>query len=111
MSLRDQILPIQTEPEQVERAPRHERWRRGVWMIASTIIGFGVVGVGISNMMRLVPVLAAGEAAAWAVGGAGMALGFGLDVAVFRWGVDRFDLVAPWQFREGATTDKAEGDS
>jgi len=40
-----------------------------------------------------------------------MVLGFGLDVAVFRWGVDRFDLVAPWQFREGATADKAEGES
>jgi len=110
MSLRDRILPIQTEPEQVDRAPRHERWRRGVWMIVSTIIGFGVVGVCIATVMRLVPVLAAGETTVWALAAAGMVLGFGLDAAVFRWGVDRFDLVAPWQFREAEKAEKTEAD-
>jgi hypothetical protein len=80
-------------------------------MIASTIIGFGVVGVGVSNMMRLFPVLVASETAALATSGVGLALAFALDMAIFRWGIERFDLVAPWQFREVENTDKTERDS
>lgn len=100
MSLRDRILPIQSKPEQVERAPRRERWKRRAWMIASTIIGFGVVGIGVSNMMRLFPVLVASETAAYATAGVAIVLAFALDVVIFQWGFERFDLIAPWQFRE-----------
>jgi hypothetical protein len=107
MSLRDRILPIQTEPEEVNQAPRRERWKRTAWMIASTIIGFGVVGIGVSNMMGLFPVLVASETTAFATTGVAMVLAFGLDMAVFQWGVERFDLVAPWQFREAENADEA----
>jgi len=110
MSLRDRILPIQTEPKQVDRAPRRERWKRQAWMIASTIIGFGVVGIGVSNMMRLFPVLVASETAAFTTAGVGMLLAFGLDVVIFQWGIRRFDLVLPWQFREAENADEPGGD-
>jgi len=108
MSLRDRILPIQTEPEQVDRAPRRERWKRQAWMIASTIIRFGVVGIGVSNMMRLFPVLVASETAAFATAGVAIILMFALDMVIFQWGIERFDLVLPWQFREAGDADEAE---
>lgn len=108
MSFRDRILPIQTEPEHVGRAPRRERWKRVAWMIVSTVIGFGVVGVSVSNMMRLFPVLVATPNTAFTTTGVAMVLAFGLDMVVFQWGINRFDLVAPWQFREAENADEAE---
>jgi len=111
MSLRDRLLPIQTEPEQVDRAPRRERWERQAWMIVSTIIGFGVVGIGVSNMMGLFPVLVASETASYATAGIGMLLAFALDGVIFQWGIRRFDLVVPWQFREAENADTTESDS
>jgi hypothetical protein len=109
MALRD-CLPFQTDPETVDRASRRERWKRQAWVLGSTIIGFGVVGIGVSNMMRLFPVLVASETAAFATAGVAIILAFALDMVIFQWGIERFDLVFPWQFREAESGDEPEVD-
>lgn len=103
MSLRNKILRrvgIQPEPELVERASRRERWRRQGWMFASTAIAFGVV-IGVSWLLS--------QALPWfpptgVVGIIAVAIttliALMLDLWLFGWGIDRFDITRPWQFRE-----------
>jgi len=78
-------------PTTVERASRRERWKREGWMIGSSIVSAGLVVLvylGIENLGY------PGEfgvfVVAWLL----------LDQRLFSWGVDRFNLVLPWQFRE-----------
>ena len=82
---------VLSTPEYVEKAPRRERVKRQVWQIVSSlaaalmIVGFYASGefVGLPGGVPL-------GAITW----------FLVDQRVFSWGVERFDLVAPWQFRE-----------
>lgn len=99
-SLRNRLLNrlgVPTEPEHVEKASRRERWKRQAWMTASTLLclsgAFAVNGV----LIRIVGVN-------WlmvAIGAVTVVAAFYVDMKyVFPWGFDRFDLVAPWQFRD-----------
>jgi len=102
--IRDRLLEalgIQTEPELVERAPRRERWKRQAWMGASTLLSFGIVFAGLLGLDQLVRAFPPTGIARHAV--AIIAIGGALVIDtrwVFPWGVDRWDLVVPWQFRE-----------
>lgn len=105
--IRDRILQwlgIPTEPQTVERAPRRERWKRALWMHGSlwlagavTIaVGWGVeTTTGLVSATRghigltpLLPVFAA------------IVLFVVINIVLWRWGFEQFDLVPPWQFRE-----------
>lgn len=98
MSLRDRILPIQTEPEQVERAPRGERMKRDAWLIASTLGTMGILAVPFSMFLSTYDLppepYPALIAIAWFIGS------LWASQPVFEWGVRRWELVVPWQFRE-----------
>jgi hypothetical protein len=81
-------------PEHVEKATRMERWKRSAWMLVSTFVTIGLA-TGLA-------VLAASAGApigfVWVPA---LVAAFVLDVyVVFPWGVERFDLVHPWQFRD-----------
>lgn len=95
-------MGIQAEPENVERASRYERVRRDVWMIVSTLIslglGFGAVGIVIEATPLTLPIglgLLGLVPAVFATGIAAV-----VDVHLFGWGVDRWNITAPWQFRD-----------
>jgi len=107
MAIRD-YLPIQTNPAVVDRAPRRERWKRQVWMVGSTVIAF-TTAYGLAWTVAFwVP---------WfpPTGYAGIATAVGVvlvagyvDVRLFAWGVEAFELVAPWQFREADIDDSED---
>jgi len=80
-----------TQPETVERAPRRERWKRQAWMFGSLLLSGAVVTASVVVSQKLghpgyvAPIVIA------------ILL---LDLRLFAWGMDRFDLTPPWQFRE-----------
>lgn len=81
-------------PEHVEKASRRERWKRGLWMLVTTI---ATVSLGASLALVLSQVGAPIEFV-WLPA---LVLAFVVDAyVVFPWGVDRFNLVVPWQFRD-----------
>lgn len=100
--MRERLLErigIQTKPNLVEKASRRERWKRQTWAFVSLVLSATVVGVPISAMIEWLNWTPRGAASAWPV------FVFVLLVVVvqgkiFNWGFERFDLVAPWQFRE-----------
>lgn len=110
-TLRDRLLNrlgIQTEPEHVERASRRERWKRQAWMAGSTLLSFAIVFAGLQIIDLLVtgfpPVGYTGIAVAIVSIGVMLAI----DILwVFPWGFERFDLVAPWEFREERAKEEA----
>lgn len=89
-----------TDPETVERASRRERIRWNVWMIgsmlvaAAILIGPMVVAEQLGIPRELPAVIIA------------LLL---LDDRIWRWGVEHFDLVPPWQFREAAQEGDPDG--
>lgn len=100
MSLRDRLLGrlgVPTEPQHVEKATFREKLKRQVWMIASLLITLTVAWTINQGWFLLF-------GASWTT----IAIGAGTIIAalvvdavyVFPWGVERFDLVAPWQFRD-----------
>ena len=102
MNLRNKLLEsigIQAEPEQVDRASRWERIRRNIWMVASTILSFGFVFVILLTASSLSAFPPTGVAGTITAVGAVVAAGY-IDVRLFGWGIERFDIIVPWQFRE-----------
>jgi hypothetical protein len=110
--IRDRIfqrLGIQTEPELVDKASRCERVKRDGWMTVSAFIAIAVAAVPFA----VVEILTGGVS--WALRGPGvlplftllsfLVLGIFVDLKLWRWGVQRFELVAPWQFREERARD------
>jgi hypothetical protein len=95
-----------TTPEHVEKASRREVWKRQAWMIGSLticLLGAYAVNNAIVTVFdpepswQLIAVLAVPIIAA-----------IYIDMEyVFPWGVERFDLVPPWQFRDEEA--KADG--
>lgn len=84
------------EPQHVEKASGRERIKRGVWMGASTfgaVFLLGVVYIGIENMGY--PGEIGWFLLAW----------FALDLSIWQWGYEKFDLVPPWQFRDQEVDD------
>jgi hypothetical protein len=79
------------EPD--EPAPRRERIKRDAWMIGSTIIALATaaVTVPLANVIGAVP---------WAV--VFFVLAGAIDLKLFGWGIERFDLIYPKEFREVA---------
>jgi len=78
-------------PDTVKRASRRERWKRQAWMIGSSIVAaflVVLVFIGIENLGF--PGELGVFVIAWML----------LDQRLFSWGVEYFDLVLPWQFRE-----------
>jgi hypothetical protein len=100
MSLRDRILPIQTEPETVERAPRRERWKRQAWLLGSTIIAFIPAFVAVWLLTRWVGAIPTDGYIGIVIVVGLLGTSFLFDLWLFSWGVERFDLIPPWQFRE-----------
>lgn len=107
MGLRDRLLHrigVSMEPAHVEKASRRERWKRQAWMHLSTVLSFAAVGMAAYALSLVAP--------AWPpIGTEGyhgvvvavvlVVLALAIDILfVFPWGYDRFDLVAPWQFRD-----------
>lgn len=95
MSLRTRLLEwlgVPAEPETVERAPRGERLRRFCWLNASSIIAIAVVVAVHTGSMLLpgIPGAAGPVLLAW----------FLLDQRVFAWGIERWNITVPWQFRD-----------
>lgn len=88
-------------PTHVERASRREQWKRQAWIVASTVLSFALVLLPLVALIELTPVtIPVGiEGVVFAV--AATIVAFGIDIyLVFPWGFERFDLVAPWQFRD-----------
>ena len=89
-------------PEYVEKASRRERWKRGAWAVASTMLTLGLV-VGVGGVV--------------AVQHLGAELGLivtllvwvYIDLRVFGWGLQYWDLTPPWQFRDIPPEDGTEG--
>lgn len=100
--IRDRILEaigLQTEPNLVEKASRRERWKRQAWMIGSSLGSFLLVGWAGWQFLALVDWHPTGTPAAFVLLSM-LLVAIALSQWVFAWGVDRFDLVIPWQFRE-----------
>ncbi len=91
-------VDIKTEPEHVERASRRERWKRQAWMIGSSLGSFLVVGWAVWQLLSLVDWHPTGTPAAFVLLSM-LLVAIALSRWVFGWGVNRFDLVIPWQFR------------
>lgn len=88
-------------PDHVDVAPRRERVKRGVWSVLSLVIAaIPVLGAMVllvqwlsypplpsvvNTLVAIVVFVVVVVLDAW---------------VVFPWGVDRFDLVEPWQFRD-----------
>lgn len=103
MSIRNKILRragIQPEPELVERASRRERIKRTVWWIGSSSISFGSVILAVSLLAEAVPSFSLTGEVGLLVSIVGVTVAAALDFWLFGWGLNRFDLVEPWQFRE-----------
>lgn len=101
--IRDRILErlgVPTEPELVDRASRWERAKRDVWLFASTIISIAIVFVPATVAMATTG-FHASVGVATTISAALIVATMLVDVFwVFPWGVERFDVVPPWQFRE-----------
>ena len=103
MSIRNKILRrvgIQPEAELVERASRRERWRRQAWMFASTLIVWSTVIAGMWVLAQVTPWFPPTGIIGIATAIGAMIVAGVLDIKLFGWGVDQFDLVKPWQFRD-----------
>lgn len=109
MSLRDRVLPIQTQPEHVQRASRWERSKRTAWLLLSTVLSFGVV-LGMASALVAGLPMAAESRLGLTVAAVAMAAAFVVDQLLFAWGVERFGLVVPWQFREAENADEPAGE-
>lgn len=90
-----------TTPESVEKAPLRERLKRDTWQIGSLILAM----VGVFASFYVTEVVVRGVP-----GGVGPAViaWFLLDQRLFSWGFERFDLVAPWQFRDAEVDGNGE---
>lgn len=87
-------------PEHVEKASRRERWKREAWMLVSTISCLGL-GAGLAVTLAN---LGAPMVLVWLPA---LIVGFLVDIyVVFPWGMERFDLVAPWQFRDAEAEER-----
>jgi len=102
--IRDRLLEavgIQTEPEHVEKASRREVLKRNAWMMGSTVVSFGIV----FGILLIIDLFVAGFPPT-GVGGIALAVlaicqALLLDIVwVFPWGFERWDLVAPWPYRD-----------
>lgn len=90
-------------PEHVEKAPRRERLKRQLWMMLSTFVSMGAVAVVVFGALTVLDAAQTSSTAGTAIALGAFAIGFALDVyVVFPWGIERFDIVLPWQFREEA---------
>lgn len=105
MKLRKKLLEhigIQAEPEHVERASRYERVRRDVWLLVSTLISFGVGFGAVGIVIKAAPLTLSGGPGLLGLVPLFFATGIAsvVDVHLFSWGVERWQITAPWQFRE-----------
>jgi len=92
MTRLDSLLSWFQPPEGVERASLPERVKRNAWLLVSSFATLALVGVvgSVALLEHLPATLAlAITFTAWAI----------IDMKVFTWGVERFDIVLPWQFR------------
>jgi hypothetical protein len=100
--MRDRLLEavgIQTEPEHVEKASPRERWKRQTWLFTSLLISWIPVGILADALIDWIGWHPRGAASVWPVL-LFVALVVVVNIKVHSWGVERFDLVVPWQFRE-----------
>lgn len=87
-----------TTPTHVERAPGRERWKRQAWMVGSTLLSLTVTIGPLAVAVELGgPTY---ESLALATLAYAVVVFVLIDRRLFQWGLDRFDLTLPWQFRE-----------
>lgn len=95
-------MGVPTEPTHVEKASRRERWKRQVWMVVSTLASVWFVWIVAAAIVTIANL--GTNAALFAILST-FVVGFYIDIKyVFPWGVERFDLVPPWQFRDETDT-------
>lgn len=106
MSLVERYRAATTPPEGVEVAPRRERWKRFAWMNLSTVGSILMAAVPYLVAVLYLGVEFTVASAAVTVLYAAL-LGFTIDaLVVFPWGVRRFALIPPWQFRVHETQEE-----
>lgn len=91
-------------PEHVEKASRWERARRRAWLVGSTFLAVVAVTAPLVVVARTGATIEdyAFVASALYVVAATLIV----DRRLFPWGVERFDLVAPWQFRDAEAAER-----
>lgn len=98
MRLRERYQSVTTPPPSVDRASRYERLRRGVWMGVSTLVAFAGTAVLFALYLALRGALTTTPEGYAVMAAAVLAFGY-FNNTLFVWGVGRFNLVPPWQFR------------
>lgn len=82
-------------PEHVEKASRRERWKRFAWLVGSSMVTLLASFICIS-----VPLVIFTEVPSWAGGVVTFVVWMYSSIRLHSWGMERFDLVEPWQFRD-----------
>jgi hypothetical protein len=82
-------------PEHVDKASRRERWKRNAWLIGSSMVTLFAAFVCIA-----VPVVAFTDFPAWTGAIPTFFVWMYASMRLHNWGMERFDLVPPWQFRD-----------
>lgn len=82
-------------PNHVKKASRWERWKRAAWLITSSMVTLFATFICIG-----VPLVAFTNVPSWAGGVATFPVWMYANTRLHTWGIDRFDLVEPWQFRD-----------
>lgn len=101
-------------PDIVEPANRRERWKRTAWEISSTLLAFAValsVAATVIFALEWAPISRTSLTGIRGVLFAFATVGFAvaLDALwLFPWGVDRFGIVEPWEFRDARAKERDE---
>jgi len=95
-------LGVQAEPETVERASRPERVKRNLWMVFTTAISVVAAIFLFAIVFFLAPWLLEVSFVGQVFWIVYLFAVLWIDMKLFHWGLKKFDLVVPWQFREAA---------
>lgn len=96
-------------PDHVEKASRRERWKRTAWEVISTLLSFGTIAGALGVITSTNPGFPPTSIAGGFVAVLAVLAALGLDIlVVFPWGLERWDIVPPWQFRD-ADAEEREG--
>lgn len=97
------------EPKHVDKASKSDRRKRTLWEIGSVFLSFALAALPIFAAQQLgVPINEGGYTsillAIYAIILAGV-----IDVfIIFPWGVERFGIIVPWQFRDAEVAENGE---
>lgn len=106
--MREFIEPTAEEGEP-KRAPITDRVKRGVWLLASMAIAF-VPALGVMLGVAHIAGPHVGEPFVPLAGAVGFVTLLVVDYYVWRWGIERFDIVYPVEFRRERWKEERETD-